>query len=350
MNIQKRHGQKDCPDPIPDPGCGDCQDKDNATQLSINNERIKICNLLYESEGKVALQEAKFEGEKDVFKEKKCMFLHTEENYRRYRNLEITAGTELLQTNDSIKTNVAELNTWNKDLNKILTDLTKQIKDVKSKFSDLRATACKLDDSITDKCNAAQWKALTGKTAENCNDDNNKGPLDACKETESEIYDLICFPKGLGKDIDSIFQSSADVTGIQIFSNIDTLEPLQKSLSDKSNSFEKLISDTMKTRKSELDKLQDDLVVSVKSITQSAMDRNSARSVFEGYYDAVDFLCCPCCDCVYVKPEDPDNKKDNCDDCEPRLHDCETRICEICVEVNTVFCCDDPDKPEEKCD
>ncbi len=346
MNIQKRHS--DCPPP-PDNG-NDCQDKDNATQKSINNERLVLCNLLYETEGKVEQQQTKFDGEKDVFKEKKCMFLHTEENYRRYRNLEICAGTELLQTNDSIKANVAGLNKWNKDLNKILTDLIKQIKDAKSKFADLKSASCKLDDSITDKCNAAQWKALTGKTSENCKDDP-KPPIDACKNAETEINNLICYPKGLGKDIDYIFQSSADVTGIQIFSNIDTLEPLQKSLSDKSNAFEKLISETMKTRKSELDKLQDDLVVSVKSITQSAMDRNSMRSDFEGYYDAVDFLCCPSCDCVNDNPNDSNSDKDNCkDECNPRLYDCETAICVICDDVQKTFCCDTPDDPDKKCD
>ncbi len=347
MNIQKR--QSDCPPPPPD-DCNDCQDKDNATQKSINIERTVLCNLLYETEGKVEQQQTKFDGEQAVFKEKKCMFLRTEENYRRYRNLEICAGTELLQTNDSIKANVSELNKWNKDLNKILTDLTKQIKDAKSKFADLKSASCKLDDSITDKCNAAQWKALTGKVAENCKDDP-KPPIDACKNAETEINNLICYPKGLGKDIDYIFQSSADVTGIQIFSNIDTLDPLQKSLSDKSNVFEKLISDTMKTRKGELDKLQDDLVASVKSITQSAMDRNSMRSHFEGYYDAVDFLCCPSCDCVNDNPNDSNSDKDNCkDDCNPRLYDCENKICEICDDVQKTFCCDTPDDPDKKCD
>ncbi|MDQ6761528.1 MAG: hypothetical protein M3015_02745 [Bacteroidota bacterium] len=346
MNIQKRNN--DCPPP-PDTGNG-CQDKDNLTQKSINAERTILCNLLYDTEGNVEQQQTKFDGEKDVFKEKKCMFLHTEENYRRYRNLDICAGTELLQTNDSIKVNVANLNKLNKDLNTALTTLTKQIKDVKNKFADLKSAACKLDDSITDKCNAAQWKALTGKTAENCND-NPKPPVDACKNAEVEIDSLICLPKGLGKDIDYIFQSSADVTGIQIFSNIDTLEPLQKSLSDKSTAFEKLISDTMKTRKSELDKLQDDLVASVKSITQSAMNRNSMRSDFEGYYDTVDFLCCPPCDCL-PKVSDNQSSENNSgnDDCNPRLHDCETAICEICTDVQTTFCCDTPDNPDKKCD
>lgn len=341
---------KNCPPPA-DTGCQDCNDKDNATQKSINTERQVICSLLYDTEGNVEQQQTKYDGEYDVFKEKKCMFLHTEENYRRYRNLEICVGTELLQTNDSIKTNVVGLSKLNTDLNKVLTDITKQIKDAKSKFADLKLASCKLDDSITDKCNAAQWKALTGKTSEPCTEDP-KTLTGACANAESEINDLICFPKGLGKDIDYVFQSSADVTGIQMFSNIDTLGPLQQTLSDKSNTFEKLISDTMKTRKGELDKLQDDLVLSVKSITQSAMDRNSMRSDFEGYYDTTEFLCCPSCDCVISNPDNKDGSgKDNClDDCNPRLQKCETNICDICKDVQTTFCCDTPGNPDKKCD
>ncbi len=347
MNIQKRNG--DCPPP-PGNGGGDCQDKDNATQKSINVQRMILCGVLYDTEGNVAQQQTKFTGENDVFKEKKCMFLHTEENYRRYRNLEISAGTELLQTNDSLKTIVGSLNKLNTDLNKVLTDITKQVKDAKSKFADLKAAACKLDDSITDKCNAAQWKAITGKAGENCTDGNNP-PVDPCKNAETEIYNLTCLPKGLGKDIDYIFQASADVTGIQVFSNIDTLDPLQKTLSDKSNAFEKLISDTMKTRKADLDKLQSDLVDSVKSITQSAMDRNSARSDFEGYYDATQFLCCPPCDCVTVPSTDNTAAgKDSKDNCVPRLQVCSTNICTICKDVQNTFCCDTPDNPDKKCD
>ncbi len=339
--IPKKNYPTPPPPPQEDP-CDDCQDKDNPTQQSINIIRTQWCNLLYESKGKVTQQETKFIGEKEVFNEKKCMFIHTEENYRRYRNLEIIAGTELLQTNELIKANVAKLKDWNKSLNATLVTLVKQIKDEKSKFTDLKYAACKLKDSYDDKCNAAQKKALTGKTSERC-DEEPKPPVEPCKDAEQQIDDLICLPGGLKSDIDSILQSAADVVGIQIFSNVDSLEPLQKDLSDKSMKFEKNISDIMKMRKGELDKLQDDLVSSVKSITQAAMGRNNARGEFEGYYDAVDFLCCPDCECVQENPpENTQDSQDDCYDCPPRLKDCEERICEICDEVKTTFCCSEP--------
>lgn len=336
MDIQKING--DCPPP--DNGPADCADKDNATQKSINTERRVLCNLLYETDGYVEQKQTQFNGENYVLQEKKCMFIHTEENYRRYRNFEICTGTELLQTNDSMKKNVAALNKLNTDLNKALTDITKQIKDVKSKFADLKSASCKLDDSVIDKCNAAQWKALTAKNGDNCKEDP-KAPIDACKKTEEEINSLICIPKGLGKDIDYIFQASNDVVGIQMFSNIESLDQLQKTLSDKSTKFEQLINETMKTRKSELDKLQDDLVASVKSITQTAMDRNSVRSDFEGYKAAASFLCCPPCKCVTITRANIDTTDQNYSkkECNPRLQGCGSHICDLCKLVQVTFCC-----------
>jgi hypothetical protein len=155
-------------------------------------------------------------------------------------------------------------------------------------------------------------------------------------------------PGGLKSDIESILQSSADVVGIQTFSNVDTLEPLQKDLDSKSKLFEGHISTVMKTRKTDLDKLQGDVIASVQAVTTAAVERNNARGVFEGYYDAVDFLCCPCCDCL-PKPQeqqqDQQQQQDNCD-CPPRLKDCEGEICEICKEVKITFCC--PEKTETK--
>lgn len=358
QQTQNHTGQTD------DSGCIDCKDKDNATQVSININRAALCKLLYNEQGTVSKLETKFTGEKEIYQEKRCIFLNTEDNYRRYRNFEITAGTELIQTNVSIKASVAQIKDWNKNLNATLNALFKQVKDLKTKFSDLKDAACKLDSSYKDKCNIGQKKAITGKVPENCPDP--VPPIDACKDAATGIEALICKPKGLAQDIDSIFQASSDVIGIQIFSNIDSLDKLQTDLSTKSTAFDKLISDTMKTRKTELDKMQDDLVTSVKTITQVAVSRNSERAIFEGYYDATKFLCCPSCDCVSDDDHyhdhnhdrhgndnnDHENKECNDECCPPRLKDCEEAICNICDQVKTTFCCDAdnpvPETPTQK--
>src|SRR5260221_1171377 len=198
---------------------GKCkQDDSNPTQIVINKERNKYCLELSEAKGAASQQEAKFKGESGIYCEKRCMFINTEDNYRRYRNLDITVGTEILATSEAIKGNVDKLKKWNSDLSSLLKKLSKSVKDTKTKFSDLKDAGCKLESSIKDKCNSAQWKALTGKTSEKCSE-NPVNPHPDCKETSKVIEAMICNPKGLILDIDSIFQSSADVVGIQLFSN-----------------------------------------------------------------------------------------------------------------------------------
>ncbi|MEO6613368.1 MAG: hypothetical protein ABIT05_14870 [Chitinophagaceae bacterium] len=350
----KQQGQQPEPVPVP-PECK--QDDTNPTQMVINKERNKYCLSLYESKGATSQQEVKYAGEGDIYNDKKCLFNYTEENYRRYRNLEITIGTEMLATTESMKGNVDQLKKWNSDLNAILKKLSKTVKDVKGKFSLLHQAGCLLKSSIYDKCNAAQWKALTGKDKADCGNPTSTHP--ACTETSRVIEDMICKPIGLSLDIDSICQSSSDVVGIQIFSNIDTLEPLHKDLDLYAKDLEKHVGEVMKTREGDLKTLQQDLVKSVKDITKSAMDRNSMRSDFEGWFDTVNYLCCPPCDCVGPKdPDDPDcqdglrkqppkpGDRDCYCDCTPRLKTCEENICIICDEVKQSFCCD-PDNPSE---
>jgi hypothetical protein len=124
-----------------DNDCGCSKDQDNPTQKKITTERLVVCSLLYESAGNLAKLEYKFEGENKLFEDRKCLLKYTEENYRRYRNLDICAGTELVQTNESVKLNVVNYNKWNKDLNTSLKSLASAIKNTKAKFKELQEAA-----------------------------------------------------------------------------------------------------------------------------------------------------------------------------------------------------------------
>ena len=139
MNTQTIPGK---PNPQEDCGCKDCKEMDNATQVSINLNRSDICSKLYDAKALVTKSETKFEGEKHLYHEKKCLFVRTEANYQRYRNFEIVVGSEILQTNDTIKANVTQIRDWNKALNTTLTTLFKQIKDAKWDY-DLTKIAAK---------------------------------------------------------------------------------------------------------------------------------------------------------------------------------------------------------------
>src|SRR4030095_2248731 len=217
-------------------GCKDCNDDTNLTQKSINKERVKVCDLLYESHGKTFGLNEKFKGEETLLEAKRCLFVKTQENYQRYRNLDMLVGTELLQTNDSVKANVTAYGKINKDLNAALKNIAKSVKDVKTKFDELKQAADKLESCKDDPCNAAQWRAITGKypSADSGKDTDCK-PVDPIKECEFayQIYfELMCRPGGLLKDINSIFSAAHNVAGIQWFSSIDLLEPLQKTLDE----------------------------------------------------------------------------------------------------------------------
>src|SRR5678816_319304 len=109
------------------------------------------------------------------------------------------------------------------------------MKDVKTKLNDLRDAACKLENCKNDSCNCTQVYILTGERPENCDSNEPAGSRPAeCSDAKDNLDKLICMPKALGFDADSLFKASADVVGIQVFSNIGTLDPLQKALAEDS--------------------------------------------------------------------------------------------------------------------
>ena len=315
-----------------------CEENDTATQKTITAERTKYCDELYALAGEVIKWETNYTGQVKLYEVKKCIFTWTEDNYRRYRNTEICVGTELLQSNDLIKENVGNYVKWGNDLFAALKNIFKYMKDVKVKLNDLRDAACKLENCKNDSCNCTQIIILTGEMPENCKDDTelpgNRPP--ECNDAKKNLDDLICMPKALSFDADSLFKASADVVGIQVFSNIGTLEPLQKALAEDSKAFEKHFLDTTTTRAGDLKKAQEELVKAVQEATKATGGLYNKRSDHEGLLCVTRFLCCPNCDCV-----------DDEGDCKPRLDQCKKEICDICEDVKETFCTEGSNDEDE---
>jgi hypothetical protein len=320
--------------------CTNCEENDTATQKSINAERQKYCNELYTAAGDVSKCETTYTGQTTLYERKKCLFVWTEDNYRRYRNTEICVGTELLQSNELIKENVSNYIKWGTDLSTGLKNIFKSIKDVKTKMGELQDAAYKLEGCKNDICNCTQITILTGEVPENCNENTKttegKRP-EECSDVKEILDSLICMPKALKFDAGHLFQAASDVIGIQVFSNIGTLEPLQKTLSDDSKNLEKHIQETMKARESDMKKIQEELVKAVQEATKSAAGLYNKRSDFEGLLCTTKFICCPGCDCVEEKG-----------DCESRLEKCKECICDICVEVQETFCSEEGGNNQNK--
>lgn len=317
-----------------------CVENDTATQRAINVERWKYCDWLYEAAGEVSKNEKTSDGQLNLCERKKCMFLWTEDNYQRYRNTEIRVGTELVQSTELISNNVANYIDWGSELSANLKRISKSAKDIKTKMNDLREAACKLENCLDDSCNSSQLIALTGEMQEKDNGESRarseKKRPEECKEVSNLLDDLICMPKALTSDIDSIFKSASDVVGIQVFSNLGTLDPLQQTLSDNSGKFASHMQETAKTRENDLKKAREALVECIQESTRATFDKYNDRSDFEGALESLDFLCCPNCDCV----------DEDCI-CDPRLQECEDQICSICDDVKTTFCRDEESENEQ---
>lgn len=317
----------------------DCEEKDNATQKKINAVKKVYCTNLSTARDNVNRLEIAYDGKETLYKKKERKFLRTQDNLERYVNTEISMGSQLMQANKRITTNVAGYKTWDDNLSTALKGIFATIKDVKTKVGDLRDAAVRLENSLNDSCSAAQWSTITGKNPDNCKDDNPPppNPQEGCKDAEEILKLLVCMPRALAFDIDSVFKASSDIVGIQKFGNISSLVGLQTELSARAVDFDTLLQNTIKTRKTDLDNAQKDLVQSLADRTDSIIDLYNQRCDYDGVYGTVSEICCPKCGCVAVG-------KGNC---EPRLDDCLREICEICGEVRDTFSDLQTTKPQE---
>jgi hypothetical protein len=313
-----------------------CVEKDTATQKAINLERQTYCPDLTTTSGDVSKWEENYYGQKELERLRKCLFIWTEYNYQVIRNYEITTGTSLIQFNESIKDSTAGFLKANKTLADGLKDVVKKLKNLRDQVKSLAAAADDLKRCTNDACNAGQWGLLTGDWSK-CKGGEPKNPTNPppqCENMEDKFNKLHCIVvDGLSMDVDTLLKASVDVVGIQVFTNIATLDPIQKALYENAKAFDKQLQDMMKKDQDEVKKAQDDLVKSEQDLAKSKATLYIKRTEFSSAFETAKFFCCPRCKCVVEV------------DCAERLHNCKEEICEICDEVKETFCgCDDDDK------
>lgn len=322
-----RHKDHDQDHPKPEPSDDDkdnCKDGKRPTDKTVQRERKKVCDEVKDKAAEVMQWEQTRHGSHQLYNDKKCCFVKIETNYQYYRNMELLVGIELLQVNDGVKENVTAYKKWNDDLAVTLKELVKTIKEAKGKVTELKEASCKLNTCINDSCQATQRKILTGESYDNCKD-NNSEVEDKCnaKEVLSHLEEI---PVIFLHDMNIIFNSATRVAGIQVFSNVTTLEPLQVKLQEKSKAFDDFIKEKMTKGAEDLKKGQEELGKAVQELTKSTTGLYFRRSDFKGLKRTVEELCECHCKCI------------NADGLEGRLEDCKCRICDICDEVKTGVC------------
>lgn len=303
----------------------DCIEKDNETQQKLNAVKKIYCQNLDAAENEIETLKIGYDANEKIYKSKERRYLSTRDNSQRYINTEISMGSQLVQSNEKMKTSIASYKTWDDSLAAQLILVFKTVKDVKTKMSDLREAAGKLEISKTDSCSNSQWCIVTGKS--DCKDDSQQPvETEGCKDIEKVIEMLFDMPKALSVDIDAIFKSSSDIIGIQKFCNTGSLVVLQDSLYNNAKAFDKFLMDTITLRKTDLDERMQELKDAVAKRTGFVMDLYGQRCNYAGIHSTLEKICCPKCGCVK-----------SVDDCKPRLEECAEDICDICGEVKYAF-------------
>jgi hypothetical protein len=316
---------------------GNCSDAEvkTATQKSLYRIKEEYCKKLKVKEAELVEMEITSYGTLLSYERKKCTFVKTEKNYLLVRNLELKIGVELIQASDEIKKNVVSYNTRNTALVDALKAVMKTAKEAKMKFGELREAGDKLDGCMKDSCNSGQLKIIGCADDDDCNDSNKqfekpKKP-DPCRDVCHILKELISTPDSLFQDIDIIFNSAAEIIGIQSFSNIKTLEKFQVDFAANAKGFDDLIQAQMISGGVSLKKAQEELILMIKTLTQSGYTLYNKRNEVETIDKTTSYLCCHKCTCIDDCGCDGDNEEDN------RLKDCKCKICQICKEVTEIY-------------
>ena len=126
-------------------------------------------------------------------------------------------------------------------------------------------------------------------------------------------------PDDFFKDSDTILNSAADVTGIQTFTNIQSLTSLQLSLTANITAFDALVVAKMTQGATDLTQCQTNLASSIKDLTTSEYALYNKRDEIDAEKGAIEYICSDECACIRDGDDDDD-----------RLQDCKNEICEIC--------------------
>lgn len=308
-----------------------CKEKDSPTGKCIETARQVYCTNLQTAKGDEASSGKAYDRSVMIYHKKKKLFEWTEHNYRLYRDFDICVDNELTALTTSLTASVKTISGLSQDLYTNLKSVVTKIADLKTKIGALGDAAYNLDKYKNDQANATQWCLLTGKNVDNCKPEHEHHPHrpEACNDADKIYHELITLTKKvLIADVNSLVQSASDTVGIQTFTNIDTLTTQQATFTTAAAALVTQVQATVKTRRTDLDNVQTDLSSAVQTCTNAGVDKYTKNSICHAAHCTIQFLCCPDCDCVRMLP---------CDVQEPRLVDCECRICVIGEKIRSTY-------------
>ncbi len=304
------------------------KDGEPPTKKTVKKLKEQYCIELKTLSGDLQEAEENNKGLYKIYHQKKCAFVKTEQNYRITRNLEITVGVELIQASKEMNNNLNAYLADNKAIIAALNNIVAATKNAKAKFSDLRDAAAKLDACRNDSCNKSQVILLTGKRQDDCGEESTQPPC-GCENAALILDELVDVPVSFSRDSDTIFGASADVVGIQTFSNITALSAFQADLTTRAKAFDDFIQSKMKAGDTDMQAVQADLTKATQDLTQSEYLLYNKRDTMDAVIGIKDYLCQGNCECITEE--------------EDRFKQCKCEICDISQEVMDIYCSEKPE-------
>lgn len=278
-----------------------CEDVKNTRQILLNSKQ-ELCNELRDAVDNLREAEGTFWGSVEVYKYKKCLYLKSNDSWRFYRNIEISTSNCSAAEAGMMKEKVKKAGERNVELQKLLKEVAKNVSEAHIKFKALNGAACALKRCMDDTCNGGQRKLLVDKLKEDNKDhfteaieclltlsdsvyhtdkhkDNHRCPDDCyCDEN---INELLCF--------------TADVVGMQTFSNIENLSAIEKGLNDAITEFHNNVSGNLKAGADDAAKGLEELLKFQQTAAKLKYELFEKRGLASGIKDSKDFVCDPKC-------------------------------------------------------
>jgi hypothetical protein len=213
-----------------------------------------------------------------VLENKKQCLLKAKCTLETYQGMDYSVGLKSATNSESIKKNSEEYLAKDGELATSLKGVAQTLKLVKEKIADLKAAACMLDTCVKDSCNAQQIKIIE------------KTIPDFKQEVADKLISVTNATNGLA---DTAFIHAVEITGIQTFSNVDSLVELSKNLQAKVKEFKSDLDGNVKERTDEVKKSHEEYAAAVVEFSKKTSDKRKKSVYLEGLAFSLDFICLP---------------------------------------------------------
>ena len=245
-----------------------------------------FCKTLEEeikdAESKENEAENGFESNKETRRIKTLDLIWARRTHQEYGMFCNSISTIMSQSAVEINTNITNLKTLNGDLSKKMTTAIEAIKNAKDKLATVDTLACALGEGIKDSCNSQQVKIIR----EGLKSQNGSGDQDALKTCVDDVIACADETHDMG---DNTFEAAVKVSGINAFTNLDSLTEFGTSAETKITAFHEDVVANMTYAAGKISTVQEELKTTLTELTQSQFLTFNTISTVKGLEATKDF-------------------------------------------------------------